>query len=54
MHMGPTRYAVASVANSLAAKPEASLQSIEIDATRGIEVDENFVGHVLLPIQAVS
>ena len=44
---------VASGADPLTSEPEAPLQSIEIDAACGIEVDENFVCHVLLPIQAV-
>src|SRR4051794_31275645 len=47
--LGSPRDAVASNANPLTMKPEASLQPVEIDAARGIEVDEDFVGHVLLP-----
>jgi len=35
--------AVASVAYSLTAKPEASLQTVEIDAARGIEIDQSFL-----------
>jgi len=45
--------AVASVADSLTAKPHASLQTVEVDATCGIEVDQSFLCHVLLPIQAL-
>ena len=45
--------AVASVANSLTAKPDASLQTVEVNATCGIEVDQSFLRHLLLPIQAL-
>jgi hypothetical protein len=44
---------VASGADPLTSEPKAPLQPIEIDAASGIEVDENFVRHVLLPIQAI-
>jgi hypothetical protein len=51
--LSSSRDAVASVAYSLTAKPEAPLQAIEIDAARGIEVDQYLLRHVLLPIQAL-
>jgi hypothetical protein len=49
MVLGSSRDAVASCAYSLTAKPEASLQTVEIDATRGVEVDEDFVRHDTAP-----
>jgi hypothetical protein len=45
--------AVAADADALTAKPEASLQTVEIDATRGVEVDQCLLRHLLLPIQAL-
>jgi hypothetical protein len=53
MILGSSRDAIATKADALTAKPETSLQSVEIDATRGVEVDLDFDYHVLLPIQAV-
>jgi len=52
--VGPSGDAVPARADPLDAKPEAPLQSIEVDAARGVEVDPNFRCHVLLPIQAVD
>ena len=52
VNLGSARDAIPANADTLAAKPEAPLQSIEIDAARGIEVDFRFHCHVLLPIQA--
>jgi hypothetical protein len=51
--LGSSGDTIAPDADTLTAKPEASLQSIEIDAARGIEVDLHIHCHVLLPIQAV-
>ena len=53
MILGSSRDAVASGRYSLTAKPEASLQTVEIDATRGVEVDEDFVRHVTAPNPSV-
>jgi hypothetical protein len=44
--------AVAAGADALTPKPEASLQSVEVDTTGGVEIDQHFGCHVLLPIQA--
>jgi hypothetical protein len=54
MILGSSRDAVSAQADALATKPEASLQPVEIDATRGVEVDLHFDCHVLLPIRAVA
>jgi hypothetical protein len=53
MILGSSCDAVASVAYSLTAKLDASLQTVEIDATDGIEVDQDLLRHLLLPIQAL-
>jgi hypothetical protein len=53
MILGSSRDAVPARADAFTAKPEAPLQSVEIDATRGVEVDPHFDCHVLLPIHAV-
>jgi hypothetical protein len=52
MVLGSSGDAVATVADSLTAKPDASLQTVEVDAAGGVEVDQECFGHVLLPIQA--
>jgi hypothetical protein len=51
--LGSTCDTISANADTFTAKPEASLQSIEIDAARGIEVDLHVYCHLLLPIQAV-
>jgi hypothetical protein len=52
--LGSSGDTVASCADALTTKTEASLQPVEIDASCGVEVDQDFVRHlVLLPIQAL-
>jgi hypothetical protein len=51
--LGSSGDAITAEADPLTAESETPLQSVEVDATRGIEVDLHFVCHVLLPIQAV-
>jgi hypothetical protein len=51
--LGPAGDTVASVPYAFTVKSETSLQPIEIDTTCGVEVDENFGCHLLLPIQSV-
>jgi hypothetical protein len=53
VNLGSSRDTISTDADTLTAKPEAPLQSIEIDAARGIEVDLHVHCHELLPIQAV-
>jgi hypothetical protein len=53
VNLGSACDTIPADADTLAAKPEAPLQSIEIDAACGIEVDFHFHCHVMLPIQAV-
>ncbi len=49
MVLGSSRDAVTSCGYSLTTKPEASLQTVEIDAPSGVEVDEDFVRHGTAP-----
>jgi len=51
--LGSSHDAITAEADALTAESKTPLQSVEIDATGGIEVDLHFVCHVLLPIQAV-
>jgi hypothetical protein len=53
MILSPSGDAVASVAYALTMKPKASFQTVEIDATSGVEVDQCLLRHLLLPIQAL-
>jgi hypothetical protein len=49
--LGSARDAIAAGADALTAEPEAPLQTVEVDATCGVEVDLHFFCHVLLPIR---
>ena len=51
--LGSSGDAVPSGGYALTAKPETSLQTVEIDATCGVEVDEDFVRHDTAPNPSV-
>ena len=53
MILGSSGDAVPSRGYSLTAKPKASLQTVEIDATSCVEVDEDFVRHGTAPNPSV-
>jgi hypothetical protein len=49
MNLSPSGHAVSATADTLTAESETPLEPVEIDATRGVEIDFHFVCHCPAP-----
>jgi hypothetical protein len=49
MNLSPSGHAISAKADTLAAESETPLQAVEIDTTRGVEIDLHFVCHCPAP-----